>query len=127
MQEHHAAILKSLIAVAWADKTISKVEHDMIEGLIAGFGLTEKDAGLVREYARIPRGLDEIPLSALSREDRQLLYYYVSLLAQVDERLMVEEMRVLVAIEGKLGLEKKQYVDIAKAAKAQIEKHKTLL
>ena len=59
-------IVKSLIAVAWADGRMEASETRVIEGLLSGFDATPDEEKELLEYARTRRTLeDDIPLDEL--------------------------------------------------------------
>ena len=51
-------IVKSLIAVAWADGKLEQPESGVIEGLLCGFDASEDEEAELLEYARTPRTLE---------------------------------------------------------------------
>ena len=99
MHEQDMAILKSLVAVAWADGRFAAEEREHLEALISAFGATEAEAAMVREWASTPRTLADIPLSDLSRDDRRVLLNHAVVLTYMDgeqtddERQMIGELR----------------------------------
>src|SRR5262245_12554395 len=62
VQHHQDAMLRSLVAIAWADGHFADEEAEIIEALISTFELGEEDAAKVREYAKTPRSLDDVPV-----------------------------------------------------------------
>jgi tellurite resistance protein len=89
-------IVKSLIAVAWADGRIEESETSVVEGMLAGFDATEAEEAELIEYAKTPRTLDrDIPLSELDHEERELLLSNAALLTLADGKRSLEEARAL--------------------------------
>jgi len=89
-------IVKSLIAVAWADGKLEDPESGVIEGLLCGFDASDQEEAELLEYARTPRTLEaDIPLAQLTDEDRELLLANAALLAQADGDKSVAESQVL--------------------------------
>jgi len=89
-------IVKSLVAVAWADGKVEGPEEDVIEGLLAGFDASEEEEKEIREYAKESRTLDkDIPLSDLSKEDRELLLANAALLTHADGEQSDSEKELL--------------------------------
>lgn len=84
MDASRTAILEALVAVAWADGRLAESEKQVIERLIAGFGLSEEEASSLRRYAQAPRSLKDIHPSALSPEQRRLLLEHAVLLSFID-------------------------------------------
>ena len=66
MKDYRVAMLLSLVAVAWADEQLHARELEVIEALVSAFGLADDEAAQVREYAKTPRSLDDLPLSEAS-------------------------------------------------------------
>jgi len=64
MQDHQEAMVKSLVAVAWADGRVEGEESEVIEALISSFELSEDDAKVIREYAKTPRKMVTALLSS---------------------------------------------------------------
>jgi uncharacterized tellurite resistance protein B-like protein len=88
-------MLQSLVAVAWADQKLHAKESEVIESLIAAFGLPEGEAEAIREYARTPRTLEDVPLTDLSAHDRRLLLQHAVLLSHVDGHPDEAELRLI--------------------------------
>jgi len=89
-------IVRSLVAVAWADGKLASGEFSVIEGLLTGFDASEEEEKELLEYARTPRTLeDDIPLSDLSQEDRELLLANAALLTHADGDQSDDETAVL--------------------------------
>jgi tellurite resistance protein len=88
-------VVKSLVAVAWADGKVQQPETHVIEGLLAGFDATEADEAEIREYAKTKRTLNDIPLSDLSQEERELLLANAALLTHADGEQAPEEKALL--------------------------------
>lgn len=97
-------IVRSLIAVAWADGRVEQPEQGVIEGLLSGFGASDADERELLEYARVKRTLDaHFPVAALSREDRELLLANAALLTHADGQQSPEEKALLDKLIGLLG------------------------
>ena len=71
MDTQDKAILKGLVAVAWVDGQVHEGEHEHIEALINAFGADEAEATEIRDFAKEPKGLVDIPITDLSRDDRR--------------------------------------------------------
>lgn len=105
-------IVKSLIAVAWADGHMERSEVSVIEGLLSGFDASPEEERDLLEYARVPRTLeDDIPLSLLSPEDRELLFANAALLTNADgiesasERSLLGQLGTLLELSHDLRVE----------------------
>lgn len=89
-------IVKSLIAVAWADGKVQQGELGVIEGLLCGFDASEQEEQELLDYASSPRTMDgDIPLSQLPPSDRELLLQNAALLVMTDGVLSAAERDVL--------------------------------
>lgn len=100
-------IVKSLVAVAWADGKVEQPEEDVIEGLLAGFDASEDEEKEIREYAKERRTLDkDLPLFALNDEERELLLANAALLTHADGEQSDSEKELLDKLIGVLGIEK---------------------
>jgi tellurite resistance protein len=88
-------VVKSLVAVAWADGKVEQPETHVIEGLLAGFDATDADEQEIRDYARDKRTLNDIPLADLDQEERELLLANAALLTHADGEQSPEEKELL--------------------------------
>src|SRR5262245_55414492 len=97
-------IVKSLIAVAWADGKLEQPESGVIEGLLCGFDASKDEEAELLEYARTPRTLEaDIPLDQMSEEDRELLLANAALLAHADGEQSSNETALLSKLSNILG------------------------
>jgi tellurite resistance protein len=97
-------IVKSLVAVAWADGKLAAPESGVIEGLLCGFDATPDEEREILEYAKHKRTLkDDAPLGDLSREDRELLLANAALLTHADGAQSDAEKDLLSKLIGLLG------------------------
>lgn len=89
-------IVRSLVAVAWADGHLESGETSVIEGLLTGFDASEEEERELLEYARTRRTLEkDIPLDDLTRDDRELLLANAALLTHADGDQTSDETQVL--------------------------------
>ncbi len=111
-------ILKSLVAVAWADGRMESAETSVIEGLLSGFAASDEEEQEILEYAETRRTLEEdIPVGDLSDEDRELLFANAALLVQADGKETLSERRVLIQLGLLLGLEQAVVNDIVESVR----------
>jgi len=97
-------IVRSLVAVAWADGKLESGESSVIEGLLTGFDATEAEEKEILEYAKVRRSLEkDIPLSELSQDDRELLLANAALLTLADGEKSDAESEVLDKLIEVLG------------------------
>ncbi|MDB4990172.1 MAG: hypothetical protein JWN04_5350 [Myxococcaceae bacterium] len=122
MKDYRAAMLQSLVAVAWADQELHVREVEVIEGLIAAFGVTEAEAAIVREYAKTPRSLDDVPLSELSSDDRRLLVSHAVLISYADGDPAPAEMQIIDQLLSRLRIPQDEAAPLLAAAHARARK-----
>jgi tellurite resistance protein len=108
MHNHQESMLKSLIAIAWADGRFDTEEEGLVEVLLDSLGAYGEDAEKWREYAKTPRTLEDVELTYLSESDRVLLLNHAVLLSYVDGEQSEDERTVLQELVSKLGLETEQ-------------------
>ena len=104
MQEHQQAMVKSLVAVAWADGRVDGEESEVIEALLSAFEVSEAAAEEIREYAKTKRTLDDVLLSDLSPSDRRSLLQHAVILTYIDGEQSDEEKKILGELVTKLHL-----------------------
>ena len=119
-------VLRSLVAVAWADGKLADGESGVIEGLLAGFDASEEEEAEILEYAKTPRRLSEdIPVGELSGEDRELLLSNAALLTEVDGEQSETEHAVLGELVRLLGFDAEEAAEIVAGARDGILNHGT--
>lgn len=102
-------IVKSLVAVAWADGKLAQPEAHVIEGLLAGFDASEAEEKEILEWAKQSRTLSkDIPLGELSSEDRELLLANAALLTHADGEQSASEKALLEKLITLLELDRKE-------------------
>jgi len=110
-------IVRSLVAVAWADGKLESGESSVIEGLLTGFDATDEEEQEILEYARVRRTLEnDIPLSELSEDDRELLLANAALLTLADGEQSESESEVLDQLIEVLGYSKEEAAEILTGA-----------
>ncbi len=127
MQEHQEAMVKSLVAVAWADGRVHDEETEVIEALISAFELSEADAKGIREYAKTKRVISDVPLSELSAHDRRLLLQHAMILTYVDGHQSDEEKQVLEDLVKHLRVPAEEAKEILVSAEQRAKKLLDLL
>lgn len=99
-------IVKSLVAVAWADGKLEEGESGVIEGLLSGFDASSEEEAEILEYAKTRRTLEaDIPLGDLEEEDRELLLANAALLTHADGEQSDSEQAILQKLVAVLGFE----------------------
>lgn len=104
MEDHQEAMVKSLVAVAWADGQMDSEEKEVIEALLSAFEIKGDDAEAIRTYAKTPRALGDVPLTDLSAHDRRLLLQHAVIVTYIDGRQTDDEVKVLNDLAGRLHI-----------------------
>ena len=118
MTPSEKSIVKSLVAVAWADGTVEQVESSVIEALLRGFDASDAEQKEILEYAQNKRTLsDDIPLGDLGQEDREILLANAALLTHADGEQSPEEKELLGRIIRLLEFEAKEAEGILESVK----------
>jgi tellurite resistance protein len=110
-------VVKSLVAVAWADGKVEQPETHVIEGLLAGFDATDDEEKEILEYAAERRTLNDIPLSDLNEEERDMLLANAALLTHADGEQSSEEKELLDKLISVLGIEQSEADKILESVK----------
>jgi tellurite resistance protein len=119
MLEHQEAMVKSLVAVAWADGRVDGEETEVIEALISAFELEDGDAEAVRQFAKQPRTLADVPLTELSASDRRLLLQHAVILTYIDGSQSDTERTILADLAKRLHLPDDEARELLAAAEAR--------
>ena len=127
LHEQNVAILKGLVAVAWADGVFADAEKQALDGLLAAFGADDKDVAAIHDYAKQPKKLEDIPLSDLSTDDRRMLMSHAVLLTYVDGDQDASERKFLDALAKHLRIPNEEADAIAAASAARAKKYLKLL
>lgn len=127
MKDYQDAMLKSLVAVAWADGHFADEEAEVIEALVSTFELGEADAAKVREYAKTKRTLDDVPVTELSGEDRRMLLQHAVILSYIDGGQSAAELDVIDELVDKLGIPEKEADELVAAANTRAKRLLDLL
>lgn len=127
MQPHVEAMVKSLVAVAWADGRMEDEEHEILGALIETFGLRDGDAEQVREFARTPRTLDDVPLTELSADDRRTLLHHAVIVTYVDGHQSEAEVKLLHDLATRLRVPEAEAEQVLGESAAHAERLKGLL
>jgi len=127
MQPHVEAMVKSLVAVAWADGRLHHYEAQVIEALLSAFEVEVESANALRAYAGQPRSLEDIPLQDLSADDRRLLLQHAVLLTYVDGEQSAEERELLDVLTRRLRVPDIEAKPLLARAARRAQRLKTLL
>jgi tellurite resistance protein len=110
------AMVKSLVAIAWADGRMHHEEQVVLDALVIAFALDEHDAAALREYAKTPRTLEDLPLGALYETDRRALLQHALLLTHADGEQTAPELALIHDLAQRLQLAPDETADIIAAA-----------
>ena len=97
MHEQDLAIVKGLVSVAWADGRVASEELEELEVIEAldAFSASPSDKAEVREYAKVERRLEDIPITDLSHDDRRVLLQHAVLLTYIDGEQHEKEKQLI--------------------------------
>lgn len=113
-------VMRSLVAVAWADGKLEDGETGVIEGLLCGFDATDEEEAEILEYAKVRRTLEEdIPLDELNQTDRELLLTNATLLTLADGNQSETEERLLDRLIELLGMDREEGVRLVDSVRVQ--------
>lgn len=116
-------IVEALIAVAWADGAVKEPERGIIDGLLWAFGASDEDEEALREYARKKRTLDaDLPVDALSPEERELLLAHAALITHADGKQTKAEEKILAKLVEKLEIQDAEAKTIIASARDRAKK-----
>jgi len=89
-------IVKSLVAVAWADGTLAEPESGVIDSLLWAFGASDEQEAEIREFAKKKRTIKaDIVAKALDKDARELLFAHAALLTHADGKQTPAEAKLL--------------------------------
>jgi uncharacterized membrane protein YebE (DUF533 family) len=109
-------IVRSLIAVAWADGKVATDEFGVIEGMLTSFDASDEEEAELLDYARKPRTLRDIPLTELDRESRELLFTNAALVTVIDGERRTIERDTLSELADLLGFGKEEALALLREA-----------
>lgn len=117
MTENDHKVLRALIAVAWADGQMEESESTVIDGLLAGFDATDEEEAELRAFAREPRALDDIDVSGLTDDDKEMLLGNAALLTHADGDQSTAERLVLGKLSTILGFDRPKAFEIIESVR----------
>jgi hypothetical protein len=95
MHQQDLAILKGLVAVAWADGRVVAEESEILGSLLDAFNATPTERREVELFAKHPRTLADVPIHELSHDDRRVLLQHAVLLTFVDGAQHERELKLI--------------------------------
>lgn len=127
MHEEDRAMLKSLIAVAWADGRFAAEEKEMLEALISAFNASDIEADEIRKYATTPRSIDDVPVTDLSADDRRTLLNHAVVLTFIDGEQSDQEKDLLLRLADRLRIGDSESKRIIESAETRAKRLLELL
>jgi tellurite resistance protein len=122
MHEQDKSVLRSLVAVAWADGRMMEEETEVLEALLQAFEATPEDQVEIRAFAKTRRTLDDIPLAELAADDRRILLQHAVLITYIDGEQAPGEKQLLSDLCDKLRIPKDEGEALVEAASAQAKR-----
>jgi uncharacterized tellurite resistance protein B-like protein len=111
-------IVKSLVAVAWADGTLEEAESGMIDSLLWAFSASEEQEAEVREFAKKKRTIKgDIVAKVLDKDAREVLFAHAALLTHADGKQTPAEARLLKSLAEHLEFSEEDALQITQHAK----------
>lgn len=104
MTPSQMSIFKALVAVAWADGTVSEPEQGMIDALLWAFDASDAEEAQLRDFASKKQLIKDIAVSELGREEQELLIAHAALLTHADGQQTKPEQQALTALVKQLGM-----------------------
>lgn len=127
MHEQNMSILKSLVAVAWADGRVAEEEKEVIEALLQAFDATPGEQAMIRDYAAEPKSLDDIPVTELGADDRRVLLQHAVFLTFIDGKQDDQEKALLVTLSDRLRIPTDERDALMNAAAERAQRFLNLL
>jgi tellurite resistance protein len=117
MNAHDKSILRSLVAIAWADGKLDGSEQKLIDDLLAAFDADASEEADLRAYARTRRSLADVPLGELDDDDRELLLANAAVITHADGEQSAQEKRVLDELIALLGFSAERAKPVLESAR----------
>ncbi len=109
LTESELAVVRALVALAWADGVADAPEHGVLEGMLVAFGAPEQQEAEILAWAARPRQLTDVAWDQVLAQDRELLLQNGALLTHADgsqtdaeRRAFAELCRQLAATEEEI-------------------------
>jgi tellurite resistance protein len=120
------AMVKSLVAVAWADGLMHREEQLVLDALVVAFQLDEHDTAELRAYAKTPRTLDDLQLGNLLDAERRALLQHALLLTHADGHQTQSELDVTRELARRLDIPADETAEIVAAAERRAKRARAL-
>jgi tellurite resistance protein len=108
MEASDKTLLRSLIAVAWADGKVAKEERALVDSLIEAFHADEAETKELRRFASASRTLDDVALQDLDAGDRRRLLQLAVLISFVDGAQDEKEKALIDDLARRLEIPKEE-------------------
>jgi uncharacterized tellurite resistance protein B-like protein len=123
MTPSQKSIVKSLVAVAWADGTVKAPEEGLIDGLLWAFDASEEDEIEIKEFASKKRTIkDDVSVDGLSKEDKELLLSHAALMTHADGKQTKGEEKLLKSLAEHVGISDAELKPIVENASLRAKK-----
>jgi tellurite resistance protein len=104
VKPNEEAMLKALVAIAWADGRFADEESEIVEAMIDTLRVDAEGAELIRAYSKTPRTLDDVPVAELDAGDRQKLFRHAVILSHIDGRQDDSERSLILEVAARLAI-----------------------
>lgn len=98
-------IVRSLIAVAWADGEVAAPEEGVIDGFLGLYDASEEEEAELKEFAKERKTLDDVPFDELDDEGKEILLSNAALLSAADGKTSESEQKLLDELVKRLELD----------------------
>ncbi|MEZ4372151.1 MAG: DUF533 domain-containing protein [Polyangiaceae bacterium] len=98
-------IVRSLIAVAWADGEVAAPEEGVIDGFLGLYDASDEEEAELKEFAKERKTLDDVPFDALDDEGKEILLSNAALLSAADGKTSESEQKLLDELVKRLELD----------------------
>ncbi len=116
-------IVKSLVAVAWADGALAEPESGMIDSLLWAFGATDGQEAEIREFAKKKRTIKvDIVAKVLDKDAREILFAHAALLTHADGKQTPAEAKLLKSLAEHLDFSDDDAKRITEHAKERAQR-----
>jgi len=116
-------IVKSLVAVAWADGAVAEPESGMIDSLLWAFGASDDEEQEVREFAKKKRTIKgDVVAKALDPASREILLAHAALLTHADGKQTPAEAKLLKSLAEHLEFSAEDTKRIVDSARERAKK-----
>lgn len=122
LTDEKKSILQLLVALAWADGRVDEKEIEVVTALTDAFQASKEEAQEMVDWAKEPRKLDDVDISAMSKSDIELALQYGVLLTFIDGEQTADEVALLDSFVDRLGMSSEEAQPILNSATAHAKK-----